>query len=357
MLPRVMPRPTIRRTHFIGAARAVVGAIVLSVVPGAVMVGVALAGSGESSPMMFAPAAEPATAIRDYAILVVAIVVGIGVVVASLIAYTVVRFRHRPGDDAREPPQIYGSNQLELAWTVVPIVIVVILGLVTARNVWELQSPAHDEGALRIVVTGHQWWWELEYPSEGFVTANELHVPVGQRVLLELRSADVIHSFWVPELAGKADLVPGRNNTMWFAAERPGVFVGQCAEYCGTQHAHMLLRVVVDSPERYAAWAANERRDAVVASATDDGRRVFESTACVSCHTVRGTDAAGRFGPDLTHLMSRDTIASGAAPNDLTHLIDWITDPDHVKPGALMPAMDLEASQIEKLARFLHSLR
>lgn len=316
----------------------------------------AVAGESGGSPTMFEPAAEPAAAIRDYATFVIAIVAAIGVMVGVLIAYTVARFRHRPGDDISEPPQVYGSNQLELAWTVVPIVVVVLLGLVTARNIWDLQSPAHEVGALRIVATGHQWWWEFEYPEQGFVTANELHVPVGRKVVLELASADVIHSFWVPELAGKTDLVPGRTNRMWFAADREGEFVGQCAEYCGTQHAHMLLRVVVDSEARFEDWAHNERRDAVTASATAHGRRVFESTACVSCHTIRGTGASGRFGPDLTHVASRQTLAAGAVPNDLSGLIDWITDPDHVKPGALMPAMELESAEIRALAEYLHSL-
>jgi cytochrome c oxidase subunit 2 len=310
-----------------------------------------------SSTTLFHPSAAPADAILDYGFFVMAIVAAIGLLVGGLIFYTVVRFRQRPGDDLREPPQIYGSNQLELAWTLVPVLIVVILGLVTARNIWDLQAPAQRDGALRIGVTGHQWWWEFDYPAQGFVTANELHVPVGTRVALDLASADVIHSFWIPELAGKMDLVPGRNNEMWFEALRPGLFVGQCAEYCGTQHAHMLLRVVVETPEAFAAWVAHQQRDADMLASHVEGRQLFESTACVNCHTIRGTGAEGRFGPDLTHLMSRATIASGAATNDLDHLVDWITSPDHIKPGALMPAMKLEEQHIRLVAEYLHSLR
>jgi len=309
-----------------------------------------------SSTTLFRPAASPADAILDYSFFVIAIVVAIGLLVGGLIFYTVVRFRHRPGDDLREPPQIYGSNQLELAWTLVPVLIVVFLGLVTARNLWDLQAPSQRDGAMRIVVTGHQWWWEFGYRDAGFVTANEMHVPVGTRIALELESADVIHSFWIPELAGKMDLVPGRSNEMWFEAARPGIYVGQCAEYCGTQHAHMLLRVVVDEPDAYAAWEADQKRDAVVLASVESGRRIFESTACVNCHTIRGTGANGRFGPDLTHLMSRATIASGAASNDLDHLVDWITSPDHIKPGARMPAMNLEARSIRLVAEYLHTL-
>lgn len=310
-----------------------------------------------SSTTLFQPSAAPADAILDYGYFVIAIVAVIGLLVGGLILFTVIRFRHRPGDDLREPPQVYGSNQLELAWTLVPVLIIVILGLVTARNIWDLQAPAQREGALRIAVTGHQWWWEFEYPAEGFVTANELHVPVGTRVALDLGSADVIHSFWIPELAGKMDLVPGRHNEMWFEAARPGVFVGQCAEYCGTQHAHMLLRVIVETPEDFAAWVAHQQREALVLAAHVEGRQIFESTACVNCHTIRGTGAEGRFGPDLTHLMSRATIASGAATNDLDHLVDWITSPDHIKPGALMPAMKLDEQRIHLVAEYLHSLR
>lgn len=308
------------------------------------------------TPAIFDTAAAPADAIADYAVLVIGICLAIFVVVATLLAIAVVRFRAREGE-TREPPQVYGSNQIELAWTVVPVLIVVILGLVTARNIVALQDVGPEEGVLRVRAVGHQWWWEFHYPDHGVVTANELHLPVGTRAVLDLESADVIHSFWVPQLAGKIDLIPNRTNHLWMEPARPGHFVGQCAEYCGTQHAHMLLSVVVQSPDDFEGWIANQQRDAVDDPAVREGREIFERTACVSCHVVRGTPADGRFGPDLTHLMSRATIGSGVAPNGRDELIAWITSPDHLKPGVRMPAMNLDEPSIEKLVDYLVTLR
>jgi cytochrome c oxidase subunit 2 len=206
-------------------------------------------------------------------------------------------------------------------------------------------------------VTGHQWWWELEDPDYGFVTANELHLPKGQLAFLELQSQDVIHSFWLPQLSGKTDLIPNRTNRMWIEPTETGMSVGQCAEYCGTQHANMLLRVFVHEPEEFERWARSQKASARLVDDTVEGRAIFQTTACVNCHTVRGVSEIGEFGPDLTHLMSRSTIAAGAAPNNRAELIDWITDPDHIKPGARMPAMKLEPEQIAKVADFLGSLQ
>ena len=308
-------------------------------------------------PSMYSAVSTPANIIAEYSLLVIGICGVIFVVVAGLLALTIVRFRARPNDDRREPPQIYGSNQIELAWTVVPILIVIILGLVTARNILALQKDEKPEGWLPVTAIGHQWWWEFRYPEHGVVTANELHLPVGRPAFFNLESQDVIHSFWVPQLSGKTDLIPNRRNHLWMEPLKPGVYVGQCAEYCGTQHAHMLLRVVVHPPGEFERWLAHQRRDADVSPGASEGRRLFESTACVNCHTVRGTDADGRFGPDLTHLMSRATIGAGVASNDRAHLIEWVTDPDHLKPGARMPAMKLEPQQIEQVVDYLLTLR
>jgi len=313
-------------------------------------------GLAATAPSMFAPTAEPAIAIRDYSYLVIGICAAIFFVVFSLLIVTVVRFRARKGDDRREPPQIYGSDQLELAWTVVPLLIVILLGLVTTRHIVGLQPGAPGSDGLRVTVVGHQWWWELVYPDQGFTTANELHLVAGRVAELELASQDVIHSFWVPQLAGKTDVIPNRTNHMWIAPDRTGVFVGQCAEFCGTQHANMLLRVVVHSEEEFATWIAHQQALAVDAPSGRAGREIFEQTACVSCHTIRGTDAEGRFGPDLTHLMSRRTIGAGVAPNDRTSLQHWITRPDHFKPGALMPAMGLDEARIERVVDYLTTL-
>lgn len=311
-------------------------------------------------PDMFSPVSAPAEASRDIAWFVIAICAGILLVVGGILLWCVVRYRRRPGDD-REPPQVYGSNQIEFAWTLVPVLIVLVLFLATARTIYEVQAMVPTD-ALQATVVGHQWWWEIRYPELGIVTANELHVPVSDAnakrpTVLTLESADVIHSFWVPQLAGKTDVVPARTNRMWVEPTVLGTFVGQCAEFCGTQHAKMLLRVVVQTPEAFAAWAAAQKAPAVADPAAAAGRAVFESNSCVNCHTLDGTGAKGAFGPDLTHLMSRDTIASGAAANDRESLRAWIVDPSTIKQGALMPAMKLDDDEIDRLTDYLLTLR
>jgi len=211
-------------------------------------------------------------------------------------------------------------------------------------------------------VIGHQFWWEYRYPALGVVTANELHVPVSDPLqprptFLTLLSADTDHSFWIPQLAGKIDLIPNRVNHLWMDPRRPGIFLGQCAQYCGTQHAKMLLRVSVDTPDEFDAWISAQREPAIADQSASSGRRIFETTACINCHTMRGTAANGRFGPDLTHLMSRATIASGAAENTDENLRLWLKNPDAIKPGSLMPAMNMSDAELDALARYMASLR
>jgi len=327
--------------------------------PGAPGVGY---GSRVSALGVFDPASAPADAIVEVATLALAIAAGIFVTVVGLLAYAIVRFRARPGDGPGEPPQVYGSDRIELAWTVLPVLVVVVLSLVTARTIYAIQGAAQPPGALEVTVVGHQWWWEIRYPALGITTANELHVPVatgadGAPTWIDLESADVAHSFWVPRLAGKTDLIPNRRNRMWIAPREPGLYVGQCAEFCGTQHAHMLLRVVAHPRADFDRWVAAERAPAAIDPAAAAGRRVFETTACINCHTVRGTVATGRFGPDLTHLASRQTLAAGAAALDAVSLRAWLEDPDRVKPGALMPAMQLDAADLDRLVEYLLTLR
>lgn len=307
-------------------------------------------------PSLLAPVAQPAQALLDYGVLLVLVCGGIFILVMGALLVTVIRFRARPGDDDREPAQIYGSDQLELAWTVVPVLVVIVLGLITAGRIVALQKHEAPDGSLPVRVTGHQWWWELEYPEYGFTTANELHLPVGRVAFLELQSQDVIHSFWLPQLSGKTDLIPNRRNTMWIEPHRVGMVVGQCAEYCGTQHANMLLRVFIHEEAEFERWARNQQKEARTLPGTEAGRAIFANTACVNCHTVRGVSEIGRFGPDLTHLMSRTTLAAGAARNDRGQLIDWITNPDHFKPGVRMPAMKLDTAQVAQVADYLSSL-
>jgi cytochrome c oxidase subunit II len=313
-------------------------------------------------PSIFAPESTPAHSIMRLSVLVLAIAGIIFVVVTSLLAYAVVRFRRRPNDDGTEPAQIYGSGPVEAAWTTVPILIVAVLTLTTARVIHEIQDARQPSGTVEVQVIGHQWWWEFRYPKLGIVTANEMHVPMSQvdsrrPTFLDLRSADVVHSFWVPRLAGKTDLIPNKINSMWIEPERTGLFLGQCAKYCGTQHAKMLLRVYVDTPEDFDRWVQGQKKSAQTDPTVAAGRRVFEQTACINCHAVRGTVGDGRFGPDLTHLMSRDTIGSGALSNSPEMLRGWIKAPDTLKPGVLMPAMNLNPDDLDKLTAYLLTLK
>jgi cytochrome c oxidase subunit 2 len=312
-------------------------------------------------PSIFSPASTPADSVFHLSLFVLGICATIFVVVFSLLLYAVVKFRRLAGDDGSEPPQIYGSNQVELAWTVIPVLIVVVLFLAAARVIHAVEDAKLPPGTIQVTAVGHQFWWEFRYPEYGFITANELHVPVSDQqrptpTHLTLMSADVDHSFWVPKLAGKTDLIPNRVNHMWIDPHAAGVYVGQCAQYCGTQHAKMLLTVIVESREDFDKWVANEKRPAVNDSAAAQGRRMFETTACVNCHTVEGTNARGTFGPDLTHLMSRDTIAAGVAKNTKENLRLWVKEPDAIKPGCLMPAMQMNEQDIDAVTAYLMTL-
>ena len=315
------------------------------------------------APSVFKPQSTPADGIYRLSLLVLSITGLIFVIVCGLLLFTVAKYRRRQqGDDGREPPQVYGSNQVELAWTVVPVLIVLVLFFATARVIHAIQDAPKPKDAIEVIAIGHQFWWEFRYPSLGLITANELHVPVSDPAhptpaFLTLLSADTDHSFWVPNLAGKTDLIPNRMNHMWIDPHKIGLYVGQCAQYCGVQHAKMLLRVYVDSREDFDAWVNEERMPAVVDSAVEEGRRIYENTACVNCHAISGTPANGRFGPNLTHLMRRETIASGAAPNTHENLRQWIQNPDSVKPGSLMPAMKVSEKDLDALTAYLETLR
>ncbi|MGB7133928.1 MAG: cytochrome c oxidase subunit II [Acidobacteriaceae bacterium] len=310
----------------------------------------------QRTPSIFAPASTPAHAIFQLSLFVLSITGGIFVVVAGLLAWALIRYRARAGDENSEPAQIYGSIQVELAWTVIPILIVVVLFLTTARIIFAIQDAPAPKDALDVTVIGHQYWWEFRYPKLGIVTANELHVPVNAPTYLHLLSADVDHSFWVPQLAGKTDLIPNHPNETWIEPEHTGLYLGQCAQFCGLDHAKMLLRVYVETPEQFQAWVREQQQPGEQDPAVAAGRHVFETEACTNCHRIAGTSAEGTFGPDLTHLASRATIASGAAMNTPQNLRDWIQDPDHFKPGVLMPAMQLNEGDIDELVAYLDTL-
>ena len=237
-----------------------------------------------------------------------------------------------------------------------------MLFLATARTIYDVQGAIPPADALNVTVVGHQWWWEIRYPELGIVTANELHVPVSETsnrrpTFLKLESVDVVHSFWVPQLAGKTDVIPNRENHMWIEPTQTGIYVGNCAEYCGTQHAHMMLRVIVHSAEEFAKWAAEQKQTPADDPQARAGRAVFLSTACVNCHTIQGTTANGNFGPDLTHLMSRQTLGAGTITNTPENLQAWVRDPQHIKSGVLMPNMQLTENELTQVVGYLATLK
>jgi cytochrome c oxidase subunit 2 len=322
---------------------------------------------------LFDPASPDAESIRNLTFLVLVITGFIFVVVEGILLYAIVRFRRRDAT-ATEPPQVYGSKPIEVAWTAAPALIVFVLVLVTTRTLWEVDAgpppPRPDDHALFVTVIGHQWWWEYRYDhfdgkELGFTTANELRTPasangVRRPVYLTLQSADVCHSFGVPRLAGKTDLLPGRTNHMSFQTDQPGVYLGQCAEFCGTQHANMAIRVIVEPVEDFERWLANESKAQAPAGSDPEpvktGRKIFLGESCVSCHRVAGTPAQGRSAPDLTHLMSRQTLLTGLIPNTPANLRRWIADPQKLKPGCLMPAFGLSDRDRNRIVDYLVTL-
>jgi cytochrome c oxidase subunit II len=323
------------------------------------------AAQSSSSTSIFAPVSTPADSIYGLALLVLAVTGTIFAIVFSLLVYAAVKFRDKSMNN-REPPQVYGSNEVELAWTVVPVLIVMVLFLASARIIHAIQDARRPPEAIEVTVVGHRFWWEYRYPQYGFVTANELHVPVSDPghptpTFLQLLSADTDHDFWVPRLAGKTDLIPNHPNSTWIDPHQTGLYLGQCAQYCGTQHAKMLLRVYVESRADFDAWVQAQQRpapdQAQMSSEAIEGRKVFESTACINCHTIEGTVANGRFGPSLGHLMSRQTIAAGAASNTPANLRTWIQNPDAFKPGSLMPAMNLTTKEVDEVTAYMLTLK
>lgn len=245
-----------------------------------------------------------------------------------------------------------------LGVTILLLFVILILSIVTGKYA----QDAKQKDVLTIDVTGHQWWWEVRYtdPQASLTVeaANEIHIPVGQPVVIETASDDVIHSFWVPNLQGKRDLLPGYRNAIWIQADKPGRYRGQCAEYCGYQHAHMGFEVVAEDSSQVQQWLAAQRQPAPDPDTPEKarGREVFLSHDCALCHTIRGTDAGARTGPDLTHLSSRRMIAAGMLPNTPGALAGWITDPQRLKPGAEMPANPLPADDLQALVAYLESL-
>jgi cytochrome c oxidase subunit 2 len=266
----------------------------------------------------------------------------------------------------RAPPRTSGDDRAATLWILgggvaLPVVMLTPLLLLTLYTLGELAPPA-GPGDLEVEVVGRQWWWDVRYvgaaPAAEIRSANEIHLPVGERVRVRLRSADVIHSFWVPGLQGKMDLVPGRENLTWLHADTPGVYRGECAEFCGLQHARMAFTVVAHSREDFTRWLAAERRPGALPadSLATAGQQVFLRSACSFCHAVRGTPARGQVAPDLTHLAGRRTLAAGTLPNTKGHLAGWVGNPQAIKPGSKMPRVPLAPEELQALLHYLRSL-
>ena len=303
------------------------------------------------------PFAGPVVALT-WGLLLVSVVVTVivtGLVTAAILSR---RTRGRPVSEVPVKPSGDGLRWLWIGMAASTVALVVSL-VWTVAVLARINAPA-TAPPLTIRVTGLQWWWRAIYqpdrPGERFETANEIRIPAGVPVRVELVGGDVIHSFWVPQLGGKTDTIPGRTNVMWLQADKPGRYAGQCAEYCGLQHAKMSLTVIAMPPADFASWQAAQRQAAVPDSSQTEGRALF-AQRCAKCHAVRGTDAPGPTGPDLTHLMSRQTLAAGAAPNILGGLEGWIANPQGVKPGALMPAALLAGPQLQAVSGYLETLR
>ena len=282
--------------------------------------------------------------------------IGFAIIVALLFAGWLARNRRLgSGKD--------GEKQLTAAVVVlgVAVPLVVLSALFVWADIFVIRStaaPAPGSTQLTVRVIAHQWWWEVRYPGTTAVTANEIHIPTDTRVDVIGTTDDVIHSFWVPELNRKIDLIPGRTGSILLDAQHDGTYRGQCSEFCGVQHAHMTVEVVAESPGRFRAWLANMERPAAapVTALQREGETVFLGESCASCHSIRGTSAIGDVGPDLTHLASRSTLASVTIPNTPSYLRGWIADPQNVKPGAKMPAVPLTNRQLDELTAYLEHL-
>ncbi len=277
--------------------------------------------------------------------------------IAGLVIYSSIFFsaKRRPAI----PPQVFGHKTLELIWTIVPLMIVTFFFFLTFKSMREINQPFQQGRKPDIVVIAHQWWWDMRYPEENVITANELHIPVGKKLLMQIRSADVIHSWWVPDLGRKTDAIPGHINYSWIEADKPGIYSGTCSEYCGTQHAWMRIRVIAESQADFDKWIKEQQQ--VPKMPTDSiailGAELFQKKTCASCHAILGTPAQSHIGPDLSHFASRQTILSGMFDNNMGSLQRWLINPQNVKEGSHMPNFMLNPKEIEALSTYLEGLK
>lgn len=320
------------------------------------LVAVATAGACSGhSPSSLDPQGPESNNIADLWWTMLAIAGAIFLLVIGLLAYALLH-RREPGRP-RFPGPASGHAFIVAGGVVLPVVVLSVLMALTIRSIHSLtRSHATD---LAITVTAHDWWWEVDYPASGVVTANEIHIPVGKRVEITGNASDVIHSFWAPQLIAKFDLIPGNTHTFLVQADKPGVYRGQCAEYCGLQHANMAFIIVAEPEQEFMAWLAQQRQPLAASAdpAMQRGLQVFLGSNCASCHAISGTAATAKAGPDLTHVASRSFIAAGALKTNPENLERWVSDPQGVKPGANMPAVPLDPGDLQALVAFLAGLK
>ncbi len=317
---------------------------------------------GNTPQTTLAPRSDVADKIQD--LLITTVVWGLIVVVPVelILLFTVLRFRRRRGQVVGPPVGRHGSTRLEIAWTLVPVLILTAIAIPTVQTIFATAAPA-PAGSIKVQVIAHQWWWEFRYPKYHIVTANELHIPVNQTTDFALGSADVIHSFWIPAFDGKRDVFANHWNDMWFTPHVTGVFPGQCAEFCGEAHAYMQMTTVVQTPAQFAAWVRHEQqKEAAIpkgASAQiQRGATLFAQGTCAGCHTISGTAAQGAVGPNLTHVGSRLNIGvQESMPNTPANLAAWIANSSAFKPGSHMPAQHLSKSDLAAVVAYLRSLK
>lgn len=302
------------------------------------------------------PESPQARAIFDLSKISFTVFLLIWLIVTGGIVYAMLRFRWRAGD--ADPKQIAGNKKIETTWTAIPFLIVIFLFVLTIQAMNRADPPPSANPD--VIITGHQFWWQADYPASGVTTANEIHIPAGKPVCLRLESTDVLHEFWVPKLTRKMTTVPGQPNHIWIQADHPGTYIGQCSEFCGVQHAWMRILVVADEPAQFAAWEQAQLQPALATTNPDasQGAQLFRTSTCINCHAVKGMpDATSRVAPDLTHIASRRQLASGAIDNTPDNMRRWVKNPQSIKPGALMPDFYLKDEQVNQLAEYLSSLR
>ena len=316
-------------------------------------VGLLVAGCTAEQPDIFRPGGSAGEEIRQLALQIFLILSVVLIAVWALLAYVIVRYRRRPESEAS---QTRGNLKIEIVWTLIPAVIIVVLFILTVRTTQNLALP--DPGA-QFTVVGHQWWWEFDFADQGFKTANEVHVAARRQVSADVVSTDVIHSFWVPQMGGKVDMIPGRVNRVSFVPLEEGRYLGECAEFCGAQHGKMRFLFVVDSPEEFSAWVRAQQQPAAAPEGAEAraGAAVIATVGCGGCHAVRGTSLEGTFGPDLTHFGSRGGIGAWALTNTPENLLTWLQDPQAVKPECLMPRVALPLAQQKQLVAYLEELQ